>query len=137
MRALIFGWAAIAVTALSPAMAHAATYAADHCQVTVPSDWVASKSRTASPDKKRWATLLSAPTAAEIVQMETGLGAKTLSDTPGMVLMSTKASFGGQTNVSYLAVSKSAPSCLAQVVSPAGADEAASKQIALTVKRAN
>lgn len=134
MRGLICCFAVIVGAVCAPGLGQAAVYTSDHCQVIVPNDWVASKSRSASADKKEWATLMSAPTAAEIIQVETGLGAKPAGDAHGISLYTTTLSFGGKTNVAYIAVSHTTPSCMAQVTSPPGAGEAASKQIALTVK---
>jgi hypothetical protein len=126
---------AAAVAALClPGLAHAGVYKNGHCQVTVPDGWVASRTRMASPDKSRWASLIEAPTSADVVKMETSLGAKPVTDQGGVVLMTQTASFGGKTNRMYHAITKTAPSCLADVTFPDGVDDAANRQIALSVK---
>ena len=134
MRTLFFGVTAVFAVAGAPVMAHAAVYAKEGCQVTVPDGWVTSKTRIASPDKKQWASLLSAPTAADITKLEVSLGAKAAAGKPGVDLLVSTASFGGQTNVQFHAVTHTTPACLADVTAPAGAGEAAAKQIALTVR---
>jgi len=123
----------LAATAL-PALAQAAPYAKGHCQMTVPDGWVASKTRIASTDKSRWASVMEAPTTAQAVQLETSMGAKTVSETGAAVLMTQTASFGGKTNRMYHAVTKSTPACLADVTFPDGVDDGAARQIALSVK---
>jgi hypothetical protein len=127
---------AVVITALGgglPSLAFAASYQSDGCQLTVPSDWTPSKSRTARADKKMWASLMQAPTATEIVNVEKGLGAVLVSDTPGMTLMVSSASAAGMTNKQFHAITKTAPSCVADVTVPAGAEEAAAQAIAKTV----
>ena len=130
----IFALAAAAIT--FPALAHAATYKKEGCQVTVPDGWVESRSRVARPDKKLWASVMQAGTAAEIVQVETGLKATKVSEDGRIILMVSSASFGGMTNRQYHAITKTTPSCVADVTSPAGPDEAAARQIAATVSLA-
>lgn len=117
-----------------PGLAHAGVYKDGHCQVTVPDGWVASKTRIASPDKSRWASLLDAPTSAEIVKLETSMGAKPVSETGAIVLMTQTASYGGKTNRMYHAISKSSPACLADIAFPDGVDDAGARAIAMTVK---
>jgi hypothetical protein len=136
LRGMIYGFAAVLALTSAPGLSQAAVYAHDHCQVVVPDGWVASKTRIASADKLRWASLMSAPTAAEIIQMEKGLGAKPVSDSGGITLMSSTASYGGLTNVQFHAISHTSPACIADVTVRAGADEALATQIALTVKPA-
>ena len=123
----------LAAALAAPALSHAAPYQDGHCQVTVPDGWVKSKTRIASPDKKVWASLLEAPTAAEILTVETGLKAVKVSENAQQVLMVSTASFGGLTNKQYHAITKTAPSCVADVTAPAGADEALAKTIAQSV----
>jgi hypothetical protein len=136
MRVVVLSVAAVLFSALLPGLAQAGAYVDGHCQVAVPQDWVKSKTRIASPDKKRWASLLEAPTAAEIVKMETGMGAKAVSDSGGVVLLTQTASYGGKTNRMYHAISKTSPACLADVAFPDGVDDAANRQIALSVRLA-
>jgi hypothetical protein len=116
-------------------MAQAAPYVVGNCKLNVPADWVASKTRIARADKKVWASLLEAPTVAEIVTLETGLKATKVSEDAGHVLMLSTVSGSGQTNKQFHAVSKSSPACLADVTSVNGADDAGAKQIALTVSK--
>lgn len=117
-----------------PGLILAAPYAKGHCQVIVPDGWVASKTRIASPDKSRWASLIEAPTSAEVVKMEVSMGAKPVSETGSLVLLTQTASFGGKTNRMYHAVTKSSPSCLADVTFPDGMDDAAARTVAMSVK---
>jgi hypothetical protein len=124
----------VLAAACLPALAQAAPYAKGHCQVSVPDGWVASKTRIASPDKSRWASLIEAPTTAEVIQLETSMGASKVSETGGAVLLTQTASFGGKTNRMYHAVTKTSPACLADVTFPDGVDDAAARQIALSVK---
>lgn len=119
-----------------PGLAHAGVYKDGHCQVTVPDGWVASKTRIASADKSRWASLLEAPTSAEIVKLEASMGAKPAGETGAVVLMTQTQSFGGKTNRMYHAISKTSPSCLADVAFPDGVDDAGNKSIAMSVKLA-
>ena len=126
--------ALIAALAL-PAVAQAAPYVVGNCKLNVPADWVASKTRIARADKKVWASLLEAPTVAEIVTLETSLKATKVSEDAGHVLMLSTVSGSGQTNKQFHAVSKSSPACLADVTSVNGADDAGAKQIALTVSK--
>ena len=128
-----WGVIVVAAAALAPAMAQAAVYKVDHCQVTVPDGWVTSRSRIARPDKKVWVSLMEAPTMAEIVAVETGLKATKVSEDGRIVLMVSSASFGGLTNKQYHAITKTAPSCVADVTAPAGAEEPLARQIAATV----
>jgi hypothetical protein len=119
----------------APAFAQAAPYVVGNCKLNAPADWVASKSRIARADKKVWASLLEAPTVAEIVNLELGLKAVKVSEDGGHVLLLSTVSASGQTNKQFHAVSKSSPACLADVTSVNGADDAAAKQIALTVSK--
>jgi hypothetical protein len=125
MRLSVSRLAAVLVAACLPGLAHAGVYKDGHCQVTVPDGWVASKTRIASPDKSRSASLLEAPTSAEIVKLEASLGAKPVSENGAVVLMTQTASYGGKTNRMYHAISKSSPSCLA---------DAGARAVAMTVK---
>ena len=125
--------AGLALLAALPLSAQAAVYKANGCQVTVPDGWVTSRTRIASPDKKLWASLLQADSAAQVVQIETSLQATKVSEDARVVLMVSTASFGGLTNRQYHAITKTTPSCAADVTSPAGPDEATARQIALTV----
>ena len=120
----------------APGVSLAGVYKADGCQVVTPDGWVASKSRIAAPDKKLWASLMQAGTAAEAIQVERNLGAVKVSETPGVMLMVSTASYGGLTNKQYHAISKTTPSCVADVTAPAGPQEATAKQIAGTVRLA-
>ena len=126
-------FALIAAAAALPALAHAATYKKEGCQVSVPDGWVESRSRVARPDKKIWASLMQGGSAAEIVQVEAGLQATKVSEDGHIILMVSTASFGGLTNRQYHAITKTTPSCVADVTSPAGPDEATARQIAATV----
>jgi len=119
-----------------PTAGHAETYAREGCQVTVPSGWIVSRSRIASPDKKTWAALSSAGSAAEIVQVETSLKAVKVSENAQIILMASSASFGGLTNRQFHAITKTTPSCLADVTAPAGATEANARAIAMTIRPA-
>jgi hypothetical protein len=130
-RALMVAIAAFGVGA--PGLAVAGPYQADGCQLVVPADWTASKSRTARADKKMWASLMQAPTAADIIKVEKSLGAVVVSETPGLTLMVSSASAGGMTNKQFHAITKTSPSCVADVTVPAGAEEAAAQAIAKTV----
>ena len=125
--------AGLAAAALLPLSAQAAVYKANGCQVTVPDGWVTSRTRVASPDKKLWASLLQAGSAAEVVQIDTSLQATKVSEDERIILMVSTAAFGGLTNRQYHAITKTAPSCAADVTSPAGPEEATARQIALTV----
>lgn len=120
-----------------PAASHAEAYAKDGCQVTVPSGWIVSRSRVASPDKKTWAALMSAGSAAEIVQVETSLKAVKVSEDARIILMASSASFSGLTNRQFHAITKTTPSCLADVTAPAGPTEANARAIAMTVRPAS
>jgi len=117
----------------APAVSQAAVYKADGCQVTVPDGWVTSKTRIATPDKKLWVELMSAPTAGEIISVETNLKATKLAEDGRMALMVSSASYGGLTNKQFHAITKTSPACLADVTVPAGAAEATGRQIAVTV----
>jgi hypothetical protein len=134
LRTLSLVLIAAAAAMSVPGFAQAADFTDDHCTVTVPADWKMSKTRASSPDKKVWVELLSAPTAAEIVQTEVGLGGKSLPDEGGKTVLVTSASFGGLTNKAYIIVTKGAPACMAQGAAPAGDREALAKQVALTVR---
>ncbi len=123
----------LAFAAVLPGVSRAEVYKADGCQVTVPSGWVTSRTRIATPDKKLWASLMQAPTAAEAIQVEQGLKAVKVSEDGHMVLLVSTASFAGLTNKQYHAITKTSPSCVADVTSPAGPQEATAKQIAVTV----
>jgi hypothetical protein len=122
-----------ALAALAPAAAQAAVYQSGHCKITVPDGWVTSRSRIARPDKKVWASLMDAPTSAEIVAVEAGLQATRVSEDGRIILMVSSASFAGLTNKQYHAITKTAPSCVADVTAPAGPEEALARQIAGTV----
>ena len=127
----------LVAAALSPAAAQAGgVYAGDGCKLDTPADWVVSKSRTSTPDKKLWATLMSAPSAAQIVQIESGLKATKVSEDARLIVMVSSASAFGMTNRQYHAITKTTPSCLADVTSPAGPQEATAKAIAMTVRPA-
>lgn len=126
------GLVAVVVLAAGPA-AFAAPYQKGHCQVSVPADWVASKTRIASADKKMWASLLEAPTAAEAVALETSFKATKVSEDGRQVLMVSTASAGRMTNKQFHAITKTTPSCLADVTTPAGPGEAQAQAIAKTV----
>ncbi len=123
----------LAALLFMPGMAMAAPYIQDGCAITVPDGWVASKSRVATPDKKLWAELMQAPTTAEIVQIETRLGAKPVSEDSALIVLMSSASYGGLTNKQFHAITKTSPSCLADVTVPAGAQEEAARKIAMTV----
>ena len=56
-----------------------------------------------------------------------------MSEDSHLVLLVSTASFGGLTNKQYHAITKTTPSCIADVTSPAGPQEATAKQIAVTV----
>ena len=99
----------------------------------MPDGWVTSKTRIATPDKKLWVELMSAPTAGEIISVETNLKATKLAEDGRMVLMVSSASYGGLTNKQFHAITKTSPACLADVTVPAGAAEATGRQIAVTV----
>ena len=126
---LIVMTAALAVSGPTQALA----YKDGHCSLTVPDGWVVSRSRVARPDKKVWASLLEAPTTAEIVNLELSLKAVKVSEDSRVIVLVSTASFGGQTNKQYHVVTKSGPACVADVTAPAGAEEALAKQIGLTV----
>lgn len=128
--------AVVLAAACLPGLAHAGVYKDGKCQVNVPDGWITSKTRSASPDKSRWVSLLDAPTAAEIVKMETALGAKPVSDSGGVILMTQTASFAGKTNRMYHAISKTSPSCIADLAFPDGVDDAGARAMAMTVKPA-
>lgn len=122
---------------LIPAAAHAGgVYVEDGCKVDTPANWVVSKSRTSTPDKKLWATLMSAPNAAQIVQIESSLKATKVSEDARLIVMASTASAFGMTNRMYHAITKTTPSCLASVAAPAGPQEAQAKAIAMTVRAA-
>ena len=135
MRTVSWGLIAAVAVLTVPALGQAAPYVVGNCKLNVPADWVASKSRIARADKKVWASLLEAPTVAEIVNLELGLKATKLSEDGGHVLLLSTASGSGQTNKQFHAVSKSSPACLADVTSVNGADDGGAKQIALTVSK--
>jgi hypothetical protein len=127
--------AAVAIVALVtvPGVALAGTYKSDGCQLTVPDDWVASKTQTATRDKKFSASLMHVSTAAEAVRLELGFGAVKVSEDGRLVILLSTASYGGLTNKQYHAVTKTIPSCLADVTAPAGPGESIAKSIAATV----
>ena len=133
MRNSILGAAVLAAAMAAASTGHAATYRQEGCQVEVPADWVASKVRVARPDKKVWASLLQAPTTAEIVNLELGLKAVKVGEDARTITLVSTASFGGLTNKQYHVVSKSSPSCVADVTAPAGPDEALAKSVGHTV----
>ena len=133
MRAVKWGMLLSLAVLAAPAAGQAAVYQSGHCKITVPDGWVTSRSRIARPDKKVWAALMEAPTSAEIVAVESGLQATRVSEDGHMVLMVSSASFGGLTNKQYHAITKTAPSCVADVTAPAGPEEALARQIAGTV----
>ena len=112
----------IAAVATIPVAGHAAVYKSDGCQVTVPDTWVASRTRIASPDKKQWAALMQGGSAAEIVQVETSLKATMVSQDARLILMVSSASYAGLTNRQYHAITRTTPSCVADVTVPAGAE---------------
>ena len=133
MRApLLVSLIALAAVA-TPLAALAEVYKSDGCQVTVPDGWLASRTRIATPDKKLWASLMRAQNAAEALQVEQSLNAAKVSEDAHMVLLVSSASFAGMTNKQYHAITKSSPSCVADVTSPAGPQEATARQIAATV----
>jgi hypothetical protein len=135
MRNVSVGLIAAVAALATPALGQAEPYVVGNCKLNAPVDWVASKSRIARADKKVWASLLEAPTVAEIVNLELGLKAVKVSEDGGHVLLLSTVSGSGQTNKQFHAVSKSSPACLADVTSVNGADDAAAKQIALTVSK--
>ena len=124
----------MAAVLAAPGLSRAAVYKVGHCQVTVPDGWVTSRSRIARPDKKVWASLMEAPTAAEIVTVYRNLKAPVVSDGPGLTLMAETASYGGLTNKQYHAITKTSPACDADVTFPNGPDDALGRQIALSVE---
>lgn len=132
VRVLTFGLVA-AMTLAVANVGHAAPYRDGHCQIDVPADWVASKTRTARPDKKLWAGLIEGPSAAEIVTMELSLKAVKLSEDGKQIMLVSTASGSGMTNKQYHVITKTTPSCVADVTSPAGPEEALAKKIAQTV----
>lgn len=128
---LVFASAALV---LGASASQAAPYVDGACQLNAPADWVASKTRIARADKKVWASLLQAPTAAEIVALEASFKAVKLSEDGKQIVMVSTASAGGLTNKQFHVITKTSPSCLADVTAPAGgADEALAKSVALTV----
>ena len=134
MRRLSWGLVAAVAMVAAPVVGVAGPYQVDHCQVTTPNDWVVSKSRSARADKKVWVGLMEAPTAAEIIGVETNLKAVKVFEDAHVLLMVSTASFGGLTNKQFHAITKTAPSCVADVTAPAGgADEALARQVALSV----
>ncbi|MDB5432272.1 MAG: hypothetical protein JWP35_3388 [Caulobacter sp.] len=133
MRIVSLGLAA-AVAALSlSSPSQAMAYKDGKCAVTVPDGWVISKSRAARPDKKIWVSMMDAPTSAEIVNVELGLKAVKVSEDGRFIVLVSTASYGGLTNKQYHVVSKTSPSCVADVTAPAGADEALARQIGMTL----
>lgn len=114
----------------------AAPYVKDHCKLDVPADWVASKTRIARADKKLWASLLEAPSAAEAVNLELSMKAVKVSEDGKQVVLVSTASAGGMTNKQFHVITKTTPSCLADVTAPAGPDEATAKKIGQTVSLA-
>ncbi|WP_372785944.1 hypothetical protein [Phenylobacterium sp.] len=133
MRISLLGQAALIALLATAGVSHAAPYRDGHCQIDAPADWVKSKTRIARADKKMWASLLEAPTAAEIVNMEVGLKAVKVSEDARQVVLVSTASYGGLTNKLYHVVSKTSPACVADVAAPAGPDEALAKKIGQTV----
>lgn len=133
MKSGLLPVAILALAAASPALAIAGPYEKDGCQLSVPADWTASKTRIARADKKMWASLMQAPTSAEAINVEKSLGATQVTETPALVLMVSSASAAGMTNKQFHAITKSKPSCIADVTVPAGAEEAAAQAIAKTV----
>lgn len=133
LRAVSLGLAAAVAAVFAPVASQAAPYVVGHCQLTVPADWVASKTRIARPDKKLWASLLEAPTSAEIINLELGLKATKVSEDARQVVLLSTASGSGMTNKQYHVVTKTSPSCLADSVSMNGFDDNAAKQIGQTV----
>jgi hypothetical protein len=61
------------------------------------------------------------------------MNAVKVSEDARLVLMVSSASYAGQTNKQYHAVTKTSPACLADVAAPAGPDEALAKQVAQSV----
>ena len=135
MRTQAPALATLLFAASAAGMAHAAPYVAEGCQLNAPADWTASKTRIARADKKMWASLLQASTAAEAITLEKGLGATLVSDGPGLTVLVTSVSYGGLTNKQFHAISKTTPSCVADVTAPAGAEEGAALAIAKTVSK--
>ena len=133
-----FTWGAAVLVAITAAAStsHAAPYLKEGCQIEVPADWVASKSRVARPDKKVWADVLQAPSTAEAVNLELSLKAVKLAEDAQQVTLVSTASLGGLTNKQYHVVTKTSPACLADVTAPAGPEENLAKSVAHTVKLA-
>ncbi len=136
MRISAWGAAVLVAFTAAAGAAHATPYVRDGCKIEVPADWVASKSRIARPDKKVWASLIQAPTAAEAVNLEIAMKAVKVSEDGRQVTLVSTASYGGQTNKQYHVVTKTSPACLADVAAPAGPDEALARSVAATVKPA-
>ncbi len=136
MKTLTLGVAAMAAALAAASAVQAEPYRKDGCQIDVPAGWVASKTRIARADKKVWASLLQAPTAAEAVNLELSMKAVKLGEDARQVTLVSSASMGGLTNKQYHVVSKTTPACLADVTAPAGPDEALAKSVALSVKPA-
>jgi hypothetical protein len=128
--------AAACILAL-PAAASAAVFAKEGCQVTVPDNWTLTAHRAISPDKTTWASVMQGPSAAQIVQIEQGLQATTVSEDGRIIMMVSSASYAGKTNKQFHAITKTAPSCVADVTVPAGAGEAQAQAIAATVQLAH
>jgi hypothetical protein len=127
---------AVAVLVL-PAAADAGVFAKEGCQVTVPDTWTHTSQRAVSPDKSTWAGVMQAPTAAEAIQVEQSLQATKVSEDARVVIMVSSASFAGKTNKQFHAITKGAPSCIADVTVPAGAGEPQAQAIAATVQLAH
>ena len=136
MKTSTWGVAVLAAAMAAASAGHAAPYRKDGCQVEVPADWVASKTRIARTDKKVWASLMQAPTTAEAVNLELGLKAVKVGEDARQVTLVSTASYGGLTNKQYHVITKSSPACMADVTAPAGPDEALAKSVGLTVKLA-
>jgi hypothetical protein len=133
LRAVAIAAAVLAI----PAAAEAGAYVQDGCQVSVPDNWTRTAQRAASPDKSVWASVMQASTAAEAIQVEQGLQATKVSEDGRLVMMVSSASFAGKTNKQFHAITKSTPSCIADVTVPAGAGEAQAQAIAATVQLAH
>ncbi len=124
--------AAAAILATVAGAAQAAVFKDDGCQVTVPDSWKITKQRAVGPGQNNWAETMKGDSVAQIVAIEKNLGATKVSEDAHVIIMVSSASAAGMTNKQFHGISKTTPSCVADVTTPAGAGEAAAKAMAMT-----
>jgi hypothetical protein len=123
------------ITVAFASAAQAGDFQQEGCHVTVPADWKITKTRAIGPGHNSWAEITSGGTADEGAKIEQSFGAAKLSEDGRIILMVSSVSGSGQTNKLFHAITKTTPSCIIDVATPAGAGEAQAKAIAMTAHR--